>query len=176
MGAMGLAGGTHLFDEGKGRLATDGVLLAVSAVLILAAIYEAAIAAGLIGLGPDPGEAPTGNDVVILASLAALLIGGIALFAAGLTTRPVAWVVQLTDLAAVAFVVARWLSYDPYYAPSLRRMSDGGLIPAWWIIGLIGLGALAAWMVRRSAPAGSLLGGLLLWTAALTALLSPAGH
>src|SRR3982750_3526195 len=98
MSAMGLAGETRPLDEGKGRLATDGVLLAVSAVLILAAIYEAAIAAGLIGLGPDPGEAPAGNDVVILASLAALLIGGIALFAAGLTTRPVAWVVQLTDL------------------------------------------------------------------------------
>lgn len=176
MSAMRRARGSALTNGSDGWAATDALLLAISAVLIVAATYETAIAVGVIPLGPHPGQAPKGNGPVVLAGLAALLLGGLALFAAGVTARAAARVVQLCDLAAVAFVVARWFSYDPYYAPSLRRMSDGGVIPAWWIVGLIVLGVVAALAARRSAASGSALSGVLFWIGALTALLAPAGH
>jgi hypothetical protein len=61
--------------------------------------------------------------VVLTAALVALIAGAVAL-----GVRVHSRVAPLVPLAAVAFVVARFYSFDPYYAPELRRMSDGGLV------------------------------------------------
>ena len=40
-------------------------------------------------------------------------------------------------LAAAAFVAARFYTYDVYYLPTLRRMSDGGVVSAGWVYGIV---------------------------------------
>jgi len=87
-----------------------------------------------------------------------------------------AGLVSLLSLAAVSFVVARFYSYDPYYAPTLRRMSDGGIVPGGWIVFLVGLAVLAAWNVFRNRRLGMVLTSAVCWLSAITALVMPAGH
>jgi hypothetical protein len=79
-------------------------------------------------------------------------------------------------LGGAAFVVARFYSYDPYYAPTLRRMSDGGSLPGWWIIAVVALavgGALATTCLPRLALAAAGAAALL---CAATAFLAGLGH
>ena len=103
-------------------------------------------------------------------ALLALAAGG--LLAAGIRSA----VSPFLPLAAVAFVVARFLTYDPYYAPTLRRMSDHGLVSPVWIAALGASALVAALLLRRRSRAGGPLAALLLLLAALTALGEGAGH
>ena len=43
-------------------------------------------------------------------------------------------VAALLAPAAAAFLVAYFFTFDPYYAPSERRYSDGGAVPLGWIV------------------------------------------
>lgn len=78
--------------------------------------------------------------------------------------------------AAALFVVARFYTGDPYYAPYFRAYGDGGLFSPVWVFGLLVL-ALAAGAAtqlwRRTAPWESAVVLLLL---ALTATFMSAGH
>jgi hypothetical protein len=141
------------------------------AALLGCAGYEAAVAAGAIDLGAQPGEGPTGGGLVLALALLALFAGG-GLLAAGVRSA----VAPLVPPAAVAFVLARFLTYDPYYAPTLRRMSDHGLVSPVWIAAL-GVSALvAALLLCRRSRGGGPLAAVLLLLAALTALGEGAGH
>jgi hypothetical protein len=156
------------------------VLLGCIAVLALGALYEAAIALGILDIGPQPGDDPAGYAPIIASVMVALVVAGVLLFVGGAVTPLGAdWptiLVQLLDIAAVGFVIVRWYSYDAYYAPSLRRMSDGGLIPGIWIVGLAAIAAAAVLTAPRNSRAGLLLSGAATWISAFTALLAAGGH
>jgi len=72
--------------------------------------------------------------------------------------------------------VARFYSYDPYYAPTLRRMSDGGAVAGGWIAVIVAATLVAGILVRRwprAASAGTAAG---VWAIALTAAVTGLGH
>ena len=120
------------------------------------------MAGGAIPLGHVSGEGPAGGGVVLGLAVAAMLagcLGGAALPALG-----------------AAFVVARFYTYDPYYLPTLRRMSDGGLFSPAWIFGLAAA-ALATSLLTAIRPrAGRPIAVVVLLACVFTALFESAGH
>jgi hypothetical protein len=129
---------------------------AVVAVLVGAACYEASVALRLLDVGPQPGQGPPSGGVVLVLALAALVAG----------LAP----------AAAALVVARFFSFDPYYAPTLRRMSDGGAVsPAW--VAFVAAAALAAGVALRTGRrSGAFLSAAVLVLSFATAVFEGAGH
>jgi hypothetical protein len=121
-------------------------------------------------MGPEGGDDPTGTTTVVIAALVALVAGAIAL---GATVR--SRIAPLVPLAAVAFVVARFYTFDSYYAPALRRMSDGGLVAPELIYALIVAAVVVAALMTKW-PAAAPAGTLLLVFSAVVALAEGAGH
>ena len=163
-----------LSDRPLGWLLT----LAVLVVLTLAVAYEAAVALGWLAVGPLPGQAPVGNGLVFGAALLALLVGTVVF--AGYASLPGAppadalW--SLVGPAAAAFVVARLYSFDPYYAPTLRRFSDDGLIAKSWVYALVFLALVAAILARSHPRIGASLTALALLLSAFTAFVMGLGR
>jgi hypothetical protein len=150
-----------------GWIAT-GVLLAA---LAAGAAYEGALALGVTEVGPLPGEMPPGHPLVEVAYLS-LLLGGLLLMAAsGFRVTADAFatpLLPLVSVAAAAFAVARYYSYDAYVAPGLLRLSYVSGVSGWWIV-LLALGAGAAALVAWRRPRGGLLvQGAFLWVVAAT--------
>jgi hypothetical protein len=117
-------------------------------VLIACVGYELAVALGWISLGTVPGQGPPASGWVLLVALLAMIAG-----AALALSRDLAAIAL--PLAAAAFVVARFYSFDDYYLPSLRRFSDGGTPSPPWIYALAaaaGAIAASAAVVRVAAP------------------------
>ena len=85
--------------------------------------------------------------------------------------------VPFVALATGAVVVARFLSYDPYYAPYLRRMSDGGILPGWWSSS-VSPGPLSARpsCARRDPRMGLVLTGVVMFLAGPTIFVAGLGH
>ncbi|HKV67816.1 MAG TPA: hypothetical protein VJN72_06985 [Gaiellales bacterium] len=149
-------------------------------MVAVGAAYELLVALGVIGLGPEPGDAPAGATAIVpLALLALLLVGGLLLAAAMGRRRWSRWgrlAVPAAGAAAAAFLVARFYSYDPYYAPYLRRMSEDGLVAGRWIAFLVAATLASGLLVRRwprAAAAGTAVG---VWAIALTAAVAGLGH
>jgi hypothetical protein len=153
---------------------------AAVAVLLVAAGYETLQALGVLAIGPQPGQTPAGETTVLDVALLTLAGGGLALLVRASSRRstmlPSQRSLQALSLSAVAFAVARWSSYDPYYAPTLRRMSDGGIIDRGWIVALVVLAAVAIWSVPRTRRGGVALTGAVLWLAGFIALFCSGGH
>ena len=149
----------------------------ILAVLAAATAYEAAVALGWLAVGPEPGQAPAGNGLVLGAAVLALFAGaGLCLVHAwgpGPEVDALGW---LLAPAAAAFVLARFYTYDPYYAPTLRRMSDDGLVADSWVYMLVGLALLAGALVRIRPRAGLGATALVLLLSAVTALAEGGGH
>ncbi|MGZ4391271.1 MAG: hypothetical protein ACXVRK_03960 [Gaiellaceae bacterium] len=145
------------------------MLLAVVSVLVVAAIYELVVAVmGVVGA--VSGEAPSGEPIVYLISLLAIFLGAL------LALAPSRASVVLLAPAASAFVTARFYTADPYYAPTLRRYSDGGLVAPAWIFALAALSLLAGLVAaRRPQPGAALAFGALVLLFG-TALFMGAGH
>jgi hypothetical protein len=146
------------------------VLSVVLAVLAACAVHQVAVAAGWLAIGPQSGDDPTGTTAAIIAAIVAMIAG-----AAVLSTRRRSRLAPLVPIAAAAFVVARFYTFDSYYAPTLRRMSDGGLVaPGLLYMLIVAAFVVAALMARwpSAAPAGS----LLIAFSALLALAEGAGH
>jgi len=134
------------------------------AVLLGVAVYEAVLALGWISIGDLPGQdAPGAGTVVAVAAVA--MVGGALTLA--LAPRRLG---LLLPLLSVAVVAARYFAFDPYYAPSLRRYSEG-LVSAWWLV-LLGTLALVVPLSRRLAP----LGAIVMLFAAGTLLVEGTGH
>jgi hypothetical protein len=151
--------------------------LAVLFVLTAAAAYEAAVALGWLDVGPEPGQAPVGNDLVLGAALLALIAGaGLCAVYASLRKPRADGLETLLAPAAASFVVARFYSFDPYYAPTLRRMSDDGLVPDAWVYALVSLALLAAVLTRVRPRIGRGLTALVLLLTTFTALAEGGGH
>jgi hypothetical protein len=134
------------------------------AALAFGAIVELLQATSVIGLGAQSGEEPS----IVGVAFAAGLLGSL-LAAAAVIVGP-RWAAVLPLLAA-AFLVARFESYDAYYAPTLRRMSDGGLLSSGWVW-LLCAAAVAAAALQRARAVGA----AVLLLIAGSALLAGAGH
>jgi hypothetical protein len=159
-------------------LRAAALVFALNVVILAAAAYELADAAGWIALGNVPGEGPTGEGVVIVAALAAMLIGGIwaALLAMRARDPSPRWPWVMLPLASAGFIVALYYAYDPYYAPGLRRASDGGLLSAAWIVCNCGAAVVVAALAYRHDQIALRLMVPLLFFFAITALFERAGH
>jgi len=162
------------------RTVARRILLVSIAVVAAGAAYELLVALGVIGLGPQPGDAPAGATAIVpLTLLALLLVGGLLLAAAMAGRRWNGWgrlAVPAAGAAASAFLVARFYSYDPYYAPYLRRMSEGGVVAGRFIAVLVAATLVSGLLVRRwprAASAGTAVG---VWAIALTAAVAGLGH
>jgi hypothetical protein len=165
-----------------GRRIAGWLVWVVVWILAAATCYEASVALGMLSLGPTPGEGPPDETLVLGAAFLALTFGGLLLLACSLSRTATRLMpgglapVPLVSLAAASFVVARFYSYDPYYAPTLRRMSDGGIVSWSWIVVLVVLAIAAAWAAYRSPRLGMVLISAVSFSTAITALLAGAGH
>jgi hypothetical protein len=157
-----------------------GGLAILVAVVAVGAVYELAVALGVIGLGPHPGDPPAGYNRVVGITLLALALMGAVLVLAALPWRGgdacgrVA--APLAGAVAAAFLVARFYSYDPYYAPDLHRMSDGGIVAGSWVAFLIIVTFAAALLVRWSPRVALAATAVAVWANALTAAVAGTGH
>lgn len=152
---------------------TTAERLAVAVLVVLAAAtaYEALVALGVVGLGDEPGQGPPGESIATTAAVLALLLGaGASVANAG---RP-----RFAFLApaAAAFLVARFYAYDPYYAPSMRRASEGGVVTAWWVFALVTAAVGSAGMTLIRPRPGQILTCAVVILCVITALAVRLGH
>jgi hypothetical protein len=141
-------------------------------VLILGgAAYEAAIAFEWIPIGDVPGQGATGEGEVLAVSLLAVLAGiAVSMFA----SRGNRLVAGLAPTAAL-LMAARFYSFDSYYASTLRRASEGGIVAAGWVYALVALALLAAALALLR-PRLAFLGAPVMLLCLLTTLFADAGH
>jgi hypothetical protein len=145
----------------------------VVAVLGAAAIWAAALSFGAGRIGPVSGEGVHGDDGVVLAAALAMLLGAVLELAYVFRPHVVA---ALLAPAAAAFLLAFFFNYDPYYAPTLRRYSDGGLVSGGWIA-FLALSALGAAVLSRfRPPGGAAVSAVVLLLVLGTTVVVPAGH
>ncbi len=152
--------------------------VAWASLLVLggAAAFEGLVAIEVIPFGSEPGEGAAGGGVVFVAALLAFLCAAVASFAHAQTARPerrLVWIALAP--VGVMYVVVRWYSFDPYFAPTLRRYSEGAVSGA----GIAGL-ALAAVAVAGLASVlprgGAVAASVVLLVSALTAWALGIGH
>jgi hypothetical protein len=142
-------------------------------VLLVATAFSAALSFGAGTIGPDSGQGVRGDEAVVIAAALAMLLG--APLEAAYSFRP-QLVAALLAPAAAAFLVAFFFNYDPYYAPTLRRYSEGGLV-AGSFIAFVAAAAVAAGVFTYLRPrTGAWVSGVLLWLILMTTLVVPAGH
>jgi hypothetical protein len=134
------------------------------ALLAFGAVVELLQATSVIGLGAQPGEESSLVGVGVAAGFFGTLLAAAAVLVGPRWAR-------VLPLLAAGFLAARFESYDPYYAPALRRMSDGGLVTPWWTWFLCAAAVAAAGLPRARPVAAAVL-----FLIACTALLAAAGH
>src|SRR4051812_30207788 len=110
----------------------DRAAVGIVAVFVGAALYEAALALEWISPGRGPGDDPTGQAAVTIATLAAI----VATFVLS-TLRPRGRPFALVPLAAAAWMLAHYYAFDPYYLPTKRRYGDDGVVSPLWIYGVL---------------------------------------
>jgi dolichyl-phosphate-mannose--protein O-mannosyl transferase len=117
------------------------------AVLLGAAAYELTLALGAGTIGPRPGDDVAGAGWVRGAALVAMLAGAVLASRVAQRSRSSA---SLLAPSAGVFLVAYSFTYDPYYAPSLRRYLHGA-VPLGWVLAFAAL-AVATGIVTRLRP------------------------
>lgn len=98
-------------------------------VVVAGAGYETAVAVGALNVGPLPGAEPPGRTAVFLAAELALLVASVAAAARIPIGRRGGAAVVMLPPAAAAFLLARFVSFDAYYAPTLRRCRTTDWLP-----------------------------------------------
>jgi hypothetical protein len=144
-------------------------------VITVGAAYEAAVAFGWVPLGDAPGEGPRFGSVFFPAALLAMLVGA-----------PLSWVLaakgrvsssaSFLAVAGVAFMVAAYNGFDPYYLPTLRRYSDDGSFPPAWVYTIAAAGLAASLLCFLGRRFGLILTGPILLFCAFTSLFLGVGH
>lgn len=147
-----------------------------TAVLVAASGYELAVALGALSIGPESGEGAYGSGFVEVAAGLAIVLATVAALVCLSQPRADWWRLGAVTLASAVFVAVRLYSYDPYYAPTLRRMSDGGLVSPGWVFALIGFAVIVAAVARFEVRSGAALAALVLILCLGTALVENAGH
>jgi hypothetical protein len=147
---------------------------AVVLVLLAAAAYEAAVAFEWISMGSQPGDAAAGQAPVSMAAFLALLTGIVATLISRRILRR--WPAALVPVAAAAYMVAHYYAFDPYYLPTLRRLSDGGVVAAAWVYGVAVASLVATVAIRRRPSTAPVLTPLVLLVCAVTVFAQGKGH
>ena len=147
---------------------------AVVIVLLAATAYEAAVALEWISMGSQSGDEATGQVAVTIAALLALLTGIVATVVSRRILRR--WPATLVPVAAAVYVVAHYYAFDSYYLPSLRRFSDGGMVPSAWLYGVVVAAVVVAFAIRRRPSTAPVLTPLVLLVCAVTVLAEGTGH
>jgi hypothetical protein len=158
------------------RVISKGASIGWAVVLVLfaAAAYEAAVALEWISMGSQSGDEATGQGVVSIAALVALLTGIVATVVSRRILRR--WPATLVPVAAAGYVVAHYYAFDSYYLPSLRRFSDGGAVPSAWVYGVVVAAVVVAVAIRRRPSTAPVLTPLVLLVCAVTVLAEGTGH
>ena len=168
--------GTRLFGDhwAVSGVAPERILgWILVAALGTAAAFELALALGAGSLGSAPGEGVPGESVASTAALLAMLLGAVVAVVAALRGRAVS---PLLAPAAAAFLVAFYFTYDPYFAPSQRRYSDGGAASLSGILVVAGLAAGVGLLTTVRPRVGSVASALMLVIVLLTFLIAGDGH
>jgi len=146
------------------------VLLAVTALLLAGAVFELALALGAAKPGPQPGDDAVGEAIVAPVLAAAILVG--VVLAAGTRDRVAAGLAPAAGLV----LVAGYYTYDPYYAPTLRRYSDGGAAAPSAVFAVFALTAVTGLVAFRWPRVGGPLTAFALCVCGFTALIAGDGH
>jgi hypothetical protein len=152
------------------------LLILVLTVLVIATGYELAFALGLLPLGRLPGKGPEGSNVAVVAGLLAMVSGAVLSFVVPSSSRLTRGLAGLLAPAGAAFITARFYTFDPYYLPTMRRISEGGVISPAWIFGLVAAAVVAGVCAWLWPPLGSRLTGIVLILCIVTTFLQAAGH
>ncbi len=154
------------------------LLWASLAVVLAAAAREGAVALDLIGVGRLPGEEAPGEPLRGTALLV-ILMGGLVVAGLGLG----GWVrrtpaLGLVPLAGFSLLLSHYYSYDPYYAPSLRRFSDGAFLPLSAVVpaGVLAAAVAALLSFATTVRGGAIAAGVLLPGVCILTLFSGIGH
>lgn len=161
-------------------LPTAGVLCGVT-------LYEAALAAGVIGY-TGVRHPPLWASTTVLGGCLVMVVAGIVIawvvmldavvILEGAAARMAStWSIAVIPCIAAAAVFARWLTPDPYYLPStFRRLSEGGIISPQMMAAVVVLAVGSAILMRLRAGPGLWLCSISLWFSALVMLVASAGH
>ena len=147
---------------------------AVVVVLLAAAAYEAAVALEWITMGPQPGDDASGQGVVTIAAFLALLTGIVATLVSRRILRR--WPATLVPIAAAAYMVAQYYTFDSYYLPSRTRFSDTGSISSVWVYGVAVAALIVALAIRRRPSVAPVLTPILLLICGGTVVAQGFGH
>ena len=147
---------------------------AVVVVLLAAAAYEAAVALEWISMGSLPGQDAPGQAVVTVAAFLALLIGIVATLVSRRILRR--WPATLVPIAAAAYMVAQYYSFDSYYLPGLTRFSETGSISSLWVYGVAIAALIVALAIRRRPSVAPVLTPILLLICGGTVVAQGFGH
>ena len=150
------------------------VVLATLGVLVLATVYEALVAFGVIELGSLPGEGPPGELTIALIAVLTMLVAAGLAFVAVLGARVP--FLYLLPPAAAAFLVARFYTFDPYFLPALRRYSADGMLPPELVFGVVALALAASAVTLVHRRAGAALSVPVILACALFAQVVVGGH
>jgi hypothetical protein len=150
---------------------------AITVTVLAAAISEALIALGIVGLDASN----YGWDVrglLLSGAFCALFFGGPVLVVAAFTRHAGGFRAGLPAVAPVmyALLVARYYSYDPYYLPELQRYSVATGFPGWWFALLVVLALSAAALSRRGLRSSLVLAGIVMFLAGPTVFVIGLGH
>jgi uncharacterized membrane protein YbaN (DUF454 family) len=146
------------------------LILAVTALLLAGAAFELALALGAAKPGPQPGDDAAGEAVVAPVMAAAVLVGMVV--AAAARDRIVAALAP----AAGLLLVAGYYTYDPYYAPTLRRYSDGGAAAPSAIFAVLAIMLVVGVIAFRWPRVGGPLTAFALFVCGFTAVIAGDGH
>jgi hypothetical protein len=147
---------------------------AVVLVLLAATAYEAAVALEWISIGSQPGDDAPGQAVVTIVAFLALLTGIVATVVSRRILRR--WPATLVPVAAAAYMVVQYYTFDSYYLPSRTRFSDEGSISSVWIYGVAAAAVLVGLAIRRRPSVAPVLTPILLLVCAGTVVAEGFGH
>jgi hypothetical protein len=158
-------------------LTPRAVLVVLELVVAAAAVYELADALGWLELGGYSGDGPAGEDGLVAAACVALLVAGVGALATAIGGgRHLSRLWVPLPLLGAAFVGARFYTYDPYYFPTLRRISDGGVIDPGWMIFVVGFSVCAAVLAALGRRVALPIVGITAILCGLTGFFAATGH
>ncbi len=146
-----------------------------AAILFGTAVYYFVLAVGPNGIGPLPGDGPPGETVVGLLWVLATLVGGVLAVVYAVRPRRPGPVHLLAPASAVSALVS-FYTFDPYYAPGLRRYSDYATGAATWTWFVFGIAVAVGAVALRHRRLGAALTPFSLLLSLVTGVLVGSGH
>jgi hypothetical protein len=118
------------------------------------------------------------RGLLLFGAFCALFFGGPVFVVAAFTRQASGFREGLPAVAGAvaALLVARYSSYDPYYAPDLQRVSESSGVPGWWIALLVALALCSAVLSRRDLRTSLVLAGIAMFLAGPTVFVVGLGH